>query len=91
MKEVSKPQFFKSLSQIKLLRKKFMCIELKTHLLPAPRIMEKSKLRGLEKNQQNRTNSSKEVPFSSIKAVSSLRTYRATKSQIGVYVQNLRN
>ena len=35
MKELSKPENFKSLKQIKLLRKKSMCIELKTHLLLA--------------------------------------------------------
>ena len=35
MKELSKPENFKSLKQITLLRKKFICIELKTHLFLA--------------------------------------------------------
>ena len=35
MKELSKPENFKLLNQIKLLRKRFMCIELKTYLLLA--------------------------------------------------------
>ena len=33
MKELSKPKNFKSLKQIKLLKEKLMCIELKMHLL----------------------------------------------------------
>ena len=35
MKELNEPENFKSLKQMKLLRKKFMCIERKTYLLLA--------------------------------------------------------
>ena len=54
IKDLSKPQNFKSLKQIKSLRKKYKCIKQKTHLLLALCIKflannKKSKLCGLKK------------------------------------------